>query len=508
MKKIALILAIIMLLSLAACGMQAHAEQATDSDIDEMVISQFMELTKIPRPSHHEEKISEYLENWAKERGFEVTRDKVNNIIFDVPATEGMENKPMIGLQGHMDMVFAQKDGSNLDPLTTVINVVNDGTTLKSDGTTSLGADDGIGVAMILCIADGKMEHGPIRAIITTDEEDGMDGTFNLDPKYVQNIDYLINLDAEQEGQIIVSTAAGVLEEFTQEFTPCEPAKQQTVTIKLKGLTGGHSGVEIDKGRLNGAIAMGKLLSDLQAGGVDFELQSFNAGTAPNAIVTSATAVIRIDPEKLEEVKGFCATFEEDFLPQYKETDPNAVLEIDEADVPGKVMPEAGRDALIRFVTNVTNGVNSWDPVMEGLVESSSNLGIVKADAESLLVDTNIRSESAERLQELVDGQEELGGELGMAISYTKNADPWPYKEDNVLMEKAHEAYKKLFNCDMEEIAVHAGLECGTFAVYNENINMIAIGPTLHDPHTVNETLEIASVSKVWKLVEEIFAEF
>ena len=503
MKRIAaVVFLLIMMLSMTSCG-----KQTKDSDIDEMVISQFMELTQIPRPSHHEEKVSAYLEKWAENKGLAVTRDAVNNIIFDVPATKGMENKPMIALQGHMDMVFAQKEDTNLDPLTTKITAVNDGTYLRSDGNTSLGADDGIGVAIMLCIADGRMEHGPLRIIITTDEEDGMEGTFNLDPKFVRDIDYLINLDAEQEGQVTVSTAAGVLDEFTKDVSACEPAGQKSITIRLKGCTGGHSGIDINKGGLNGAVVMGKLLSDILSDGVDYELQSFNAGTAPNAIVTSATAVIRIDAGEVEKVRKICGKYSDEFLPQHKDTDPNAVLELAEDDVPGRVMTAQDRDALLYFINHVVNGVNTWDPYEDGLVESSSNLGIVKADADSLLLNTNIRSESPERLQELTEGQEKLGEQLGMKVTSSKTADPWPYKNDNTMAELAHSAYKKVFNRDIEEIAVHAGLECGTFAVYNKDINMIALGPTIHNPHTVNETLEIATISKLWRLVEAIFAE-
>ena len=502
MKKVlALMLALIMVMIIPVYG-----EQADDSLITDMVLDRFMPLTQIPRPSHHEEKIADYLEKWAQDRGFEVVRDEANNIIFDVPATEGMEDKPAVALQGHMDMVFAQKDGANLDKLTTVINVVNDGTYLRSDGNTSLGADDGIGVAIILGVADGEMAHGPVRVIVTTDEEDGMLGTFALDPKYVQEVSYLINIDSEQEGEMTVTTAAGEVMEFSGDVTSAEPLYNTAVTVRLAGLAGGHSGIDIKNGGLNGAIVMGNLLDTILKGGVDFELQSFNAGTAPNAIVTSATAVICTDEAGADKAKEICGNFEKDFLEKHKDTDPDYTLDVSTGSVSGKVMSGADRDKLIYFITNIFNGVNTWSAYIDGLVESSSNLGIVNVDADGIAVTSNIRSSSDERFEELIEGQRELGESLGMNIVSSKTADPWPYKEDNKLIKLAQDAYRKLFNEDIKEVAVHAGLECGTYAVYNKDINMISIGPTIHNPHTVNERLEIATIPKVWKLLEEMLA--
>lgn len=493
---------VVLAFCMVACSSQKVS--AEDQEIIDMVLEEFEKLTQIPRPSHHEEKVSEYLENWATERGFEPYRDEHNNVVFDVHATPGMEGLPRIALQGHMDMVFAHKDGENPDPLTTKVVMKNDGTYLTSDGNTSLGADDGIGVAMALCVAEGKIDHGPLRIICTTDEEDGMSGAMNMDPRFFQDINYLINIDSEDEGIVTISSAAGVTCEYKMEFSPCKQQKDSTMEIKLTGCSGGHSGLDIIKGGLNGAVVMAQILDELRNQGIDYEINSFTAGTASNAIVTSATAVICLDEEDITRTQEKITELSKNYSELGRKTDPDFKIETNLTKDKTDVMPKENQEALIDFITKLKNGVNSMSPDIEGLVESSSNLGIVRADTESISFSLLIRSCDEGKLEELMEGQKELASSLGYSVEQIITANPWPYKTDNTLLGDTKSVYKELFGKEIEQMAIHAGLECGTFAIYNKDLNIISIGPTLRNPHTVNERLELATVPKVWKLLKGI----
>lgn len=503
-KTIVIILTAAMVLSCVSCASQAAADR---KDITTEILDTFNGLTQVPRPSHHEEKISEYLEKWAKVKKFEVTRDNVNNVIVEVPATKGMESKPKVALQGHMDMVFAQKDGANLDPLTTTIKSVNDGTYLRSDGNTSLGADDGIGVAIMMNIAEGKMAHGPLKLIITTCEEDGMVGTFGLDPAVLKDVDYLINLDSEEEGTMCLSTAAGVVETFTMKPVLVDYEKTTAVELSISGLRGGHSGLDIDKGRLNAIKGMTELLLALKNGGIEYGLSVMSGGSAPNAIPTSAKAVIYVSAEDKEKAQQVLNEKADEIKACHKDTDPDMQFSITPCSEASKVLSSECRDAVLGLLSGITDGLVTMSKDIEGLVESSSNLGLFSIDGAEIKGTAYMRSSSPEMLEKILADDEKVSMEQGFSYSQEKTADPWAYKPDNHLMEVADEAYRSLFGKDIEHITMHAGLECGTYSVYNPDLDMIAIGPTLYDVHTINERLEIATIEKVWRFVEKILAD-
>ena len=284
-----------------------NAEAASEDNGQEIinkVVDNFKLLAQVPRPSHHEKKISEFLAGWAKQQGFRVQRDKQNNIMFNVPATPGYEKLPLTILQGHMDMVCVAAEGVAFDPLKDSIKVIRDDKagTLTAQGT-SLGADDGAGVAMIMLAAQGGLKHGPLRVIITTDEEDGMEGAFGLSPDWLDGARYLINLDNEVSDEVLVSTAAGDSVKATGTVTLQKPAGDTAVMLELKGLQGGHSGIEANKGRCNGLIAMARLLKEVRDQGLEFGLVSFGGGTASNAIPSKANAVIMIKAADKESLK-------------------------------------------------------------------------------------------------------------------------------------------------------------------------------------------------------------
>lgn len=482
-------------------------ENAENSEITESVLTKFMELTEIPRPSKHEGKVSDFLKLWAEEHNFEVVQDDANNIIVEVPATEGMENKPLVILQGHMDMVFAQADGLDLDPLTTKIEVVNDGKTLATDGNTSLGGDDGIGVSIMECVAEGMMNHGPLRLIITTDEELGQTGVKTLDKKYIEDADYIINLDDEKEGEIVISSASGVDFKFTDKLSQTKPTGDKWVKISFIGLTGGHSGDEIHRGRMNGIIALGGMLQNIKKNNIDFQIASISGGNAINAIPTGVKAELCISENDYEKLNDVCNTFAEKLKEKYSKTDPNFKLEISEIAESKQVVSTEDTDDILSFLLEKFDGVYTMSKEIDGLVESSSNLGIISVDSKSFMAEGMLRSSNIDKEKELIKMNRELASKIGYEIVQDSSSKAWPVKENNLLEKIAVKTYKELYSKDLDVVAIHAGLECGFFAEINPDANIISMGATLINPHSIKEYVEIESIEKVWKLLEGILAE-
>lgn len=494
-------------LVLVVCVLFASAALAgSGRDMTREILDRFMPLTRIPRPSGHEEAVSAYLETWGLERGFRVIRDAANNVIIDVLATAGYEDAPLTALQCHMDMVFAQKDDLGLDPLTTPITVKNDGVWLTSDGNTSLGADDGIGIAVMLCVADGLTAHGPLRLLITTEEETTMDGTHALDPALLSGVRYLINIDSETEGEMCVSSACGDKIIFSKAYDAAARAKEKTYEIELSGLSGGHSGIQIDKNHLNAGMEMGMILDELRLGGIDFELARLIGGTADNAIMTDAKAFICADEKdaaRLAEIVDICR---ERLTEKGGKTDPGLTLTLRETDGEDRVLPANEKDAVLAFLTGFKNGVRTMSDSIPGLVECSCNLGIIDVNPAGFTFVALDRSSSAERETEQLNEQQALAEKLGCGMEVKHSGDSWEYKPGSKLEKLFTDAYRALFGTELKVIAVHAGLECGTYAIYNPDMDIVSVGPTIKDPHSIMEKLEIASIERVWNLLSAVLS--
>lgn len=502
MKKIKIVfLAALILGSMLIFG---GCGDKNDSEITESIIEKFMELTEIPRPTKYEKEVSDFLKNWANEQGLKVVQDDYNNLIIEVPATEGMEDKPLVILQGHMDMVFAQADNLDLDPLTTKIEVINDGKYLKSDGKTSLGGDDGIGVAIMECIAEGKMSHGPLRLIITTDEEQESTGAMNLDKKYLMDANYLINLDDEIEGEIVISSASASDYTFSARTVSKKPAGNLGVEIVLSGLTGGHSGDEIHKGRLNGILVWSEILEKLKNDGIGFEVSELSGGNASNAIPTGSRAILAINKTDYEKLEASCNSLFKTLKERHLKTDPDMNISVSKVDIPDEVISASDTKKLYRFLSEKYNGVYTMSEEIEGLVESSTNTGIIEVNKSEIIIKGLLRSSSAARERELKELDRDLAKKLGYEIVIIDTSKAWPPKVDNILEKLAVKTYKDLFSKDINVCAIHAGLECGEFADKNPNISIIAMGPTITGPHTTKESIEIESIEKIWKLLEGI----
>ncbi len=479
-----------------------------DAAIVSEVVNGMTLLTAVPRPSHHEEKISAFFMDWAKDHGFEPHQDECLNVMFEVPATPGMENSPLVILQVHMDMVVAVEPGKEFDPLNDPITMVRneEANTLTADGT-SLGADDGAGCSIVMAVATGKMAHGPLRVIITTNEEDGMTGAFNLSSEWLAGASYLINLDNETSNQVLVSTAAGDV--VTAAMQPAFiPASGDTaLRIELGGLKGGHSGVEIDKGRTNGIKALAGFLKVLEEKDVSFELASFSGGTANNAIPNHAECVIVVAAADADTVNTLAGEYAARLQDDYAGIEDGISLTVTAAGSVPSIVSKTDADHVIRFLTGIIDGVYTMSPDMEGLVESSSNIGLAALnEEEGFRASAYLRSSSGPLEEEIMNAHLSLAAECGMETDTFKTALPWAYDPDSKLLALARNLYREQNGEEIEMVAVHAGLECGTFKVLNPDLDMISIGPDLVDVHTTGETFYLDTLPRVWHLLEGLLA--
>ena len=480
----------------------------TDQEIIDCSLELFSLLAAVPHPSLHEEKIAAFLMEWVGEQGISPVRDKVGNIMFEVPATAGMENKPLCALQGHMDMVVAVADGKDFDPENDPIPVVyhEDTRTLTADGT-SLGADDGAGCVLIMAAVQGKIAHGPLRILLTVDEEDTMSGAMGMDASWLEGVPCLINLDNEATGEVLVSSAAGddIFASATAEFS--DPEGSLALTAALSGLQGGHSGVEINKGRLNGLIGMGLFLKALDKAGIRWDLASFDGGTASNAIPTGAVCTFVIHVEDREAAEQVAYTYFMELQEQYAGIEDSMAFSLTEAETIPQTVSETLKNNAVRYLTEIIDGVYTMSTEVEGLVESSSNLGIFRLNRDGLYARSFLRSSSGALELEIRNTQLALAAACGFEAAWQKTSDAWPVDPGSRMTKLAGEVYSELTGKVIVERAVHAGLECGTFKLLNPAVDMISIGPDIHDPHTVYETLDLDSMVLTWRLLEGILAK-
>lgn len=473
----------------------------------DIVLDEFMKIAEIPRPSHHEEKISEYLYQWAAKRGLAVEKDDMGEIIIDKPASIGCENVPRVIFQAHMDMVCVAEEGVAYNPETDPIKVINDGVNLTADGT-SLGADDGIGIALVLyLLQDNSLQHGPIRAIFTVNEEDGMAST-DIDAKYLEG-SYLINLDWETIGSLCNSCAGGDFYTFSRKAEWVGvPAGYKTMEISFGNLLGGHSGVGINKGHANALVSAATLLSMMKQSGVSFRIASFTGGQAPNAIPQYATVKIAVAADDVDKAMEIAESFRGEFAEAYGNIEQDcelAVKVIDETVT--KVLGEETGYSLIGLMTTVPNNVHTMSPFIDGLVESSANLGTIEVNDDIVGFMLFARSSVAYLATQLGVICKALADAFGYSFDSDGHVPGWAVNPNSKLVKIACEQYEKLTGIPMIVEPVHAGVECGAFTIKNPALDMIAIGPTLIDVHTPAETCCIADVKTMADLLIAILED-
>ena len=469
------------------------------------VFSYFEKLCTIPRGSGNTDGVASYLVSFAKEHGLESYRDAANNVIIRKPASAGYENADTIILQGHHDMVCEKEEGLDFDFTKDAIQPVIDGDWIRAKGTT-LGGDNGIAVAMILAIlADDSLAHPPIEALITADEEIGMLGAFALDCSQLKG-HKLINLDSEYEGILMCSCAGGVNVRSTV------PVARETVTgaavdIVIKGLTSGHSGVEIDKGRANANALMGRMLCELAAK-EDFRLAALEGGSRETAIAASSSAQIIVEPGKAAGVCEVVRKLGAQYASEYATAEPNMQVNA----VAGKtgtveVLTQAGTEKVWQVLVSLPDSVQAMCIDMPGLVQTSTNFGTLKLEENALVFSNTVRSSITAQKEWIVEKIAAIVKLAGGTTTTDGNYPGWAYNPHSVVKDTILAAYKKLFNKEATVEAVHAGIECGLFSDSIPNLDCVSIGPDMGDVHTPREHLSIASSQRTYELLKLVLAE-
>lgn len=459
----------------------------------------FDEITKVPRPSCHEEQIREYLMRFADKHGIAVKTDAVGNVVMSKKGSAGHENAPTVVLQAHMDMVAEKNSGVDHDFMKDPIQTYIDGDWVKAKGTT-LGADNGIGIAAALAVmADDSLEHGPVEALFTVNEEMGLEGAQKLGEGMISG-KILINLDSEDDGEIFVGCSGGV--DTTAVFTynrSFSPENFKYFKVKVSGLLGGHSGGDIHLGRANANKIIARFIWECSKKW-DIEVSSFNGGNLRNAIPREAEAVFGIHSEHSSQVDKFLAEYAASIRNEYKGIEPSMDLAIESVDAPDYCIDSKTSLSLVRALYSAPHGVISMSHDIEGLVETSTNLAAVKMEGDNKIKVTTSQRSSVESRKVDIAGQVEAHFQLaGAEVTHSDGYPGWAPNMDSAIMKIAAESYEELFGQKAAIKAIHAGLECGLFLQNHPDLDMVSFGPTMTGVHSPDERLLIPTVEKFWK---------
>lgn len=464
----------------------------------------FDKIANIPHPSKHEDAIRTFLVDFGKKAGVEASIDTIGNVIFKKPATKGMENRETVVLQAHMDMVPQKNNDKKHDFTKDPIATIVDGEWVRADQTT-LGADNGMGLAAILSILESKdIAHGPIEALITTDEETGMTGAFGLKPGLLDGT-ILLNLDSEDEGELYVGCAGGLDAVATFTYNKIAPEKGTTaLNLSVKGLCGGHSGMDIILGRGNANKMLFRMLMEFETK-YQIQLSSVDGGSLRNAIPREATALIVVPNEHVELLKAETKQYQHIYAQELSATEPNITIDAPLCEMPKFVMDPKTQHNLIHGVIACPNGVERMSDSMPGLVETSNNLAIVKSNDEGTITVACLMRSSVDTAKEGLAQKIVAAFELaGAKVTLEGGYPGWKPNMESTILNTCIKVYENMTGKKPEIKAIHAGLECGLLgAVYN-NWDMISFGPTIRSPHSPSEKVNIESVGKFWNYLVEI----
>ncbi|MCW8865504.1 MAG: aminoacyl-histidine dipeptidase [Colwellia sp.] len=468
----------------------------------------FEKICSIPHPSKHEQKISLWIQSWANELGLSIKEDEVGNLAIKKPATPGMEDRKGIILQAHMDMVPQKNNDTEHDFLTDPIKpyIIDTNDWVTAEGTT-LGADNGVGLASALAVlASDDIPHGPLEVLVTIDEEAGMSGAFGLQPNWLEG-DILINTDSEQEGEVYMGCAGGIdgSATFALNFEDV-PNDSQAFNLSISGLKGGHSGVDIHTGRANANKLLIRFLLDA-SNSFDIRLTEFNGGSLRNAIPREANASFVVNKAQIEPLKAALA--------QYLSTIKNNLSAIETDLDMLLISPEdfeqcwdrVTQSNILRALNACPNGVIRMSDDIEGIVESSLNLGVVHTRGKKLNALVLIRSlhdDGRLETQRTVQSVFELAG---ANIEFSGAYPGWKPNSDSAIMQTVSDTYQELFDKTPAVMVIHAGLECGLFKTAYPHWDMVSIGPTIKFPHSPDEKIEIATVEQYWQLLIAVLAK-
>lgn len=462
----------------------------------------FDALTQVPRPSGHLEKIQQFLLDFAKGAGVEAFKDAAGNIVMRKPATLGMEGKKGVILQAHMDMVPQKTPDSTHNFETDPIQTWIDGEWVKAKGTT-LGADNGMGVAAIMAVMEAKdLRHGPIEALITADEETGMYGANDL-PEDELNGDILFNLDSETWGKFVIGSAGGIDVTATLEYKEAETDHEDVaVKVTLKGLRGGHSGLEIHEGRGNANKMMARFVRDAILDN-EARLVSWHGGNMRNAIPFKAEVVLTLPKENLQELKETVEEYKAEFTDQYKGIESGIEFFAEDVDTPKTEIPEEIQDNLINAILACHDGVLRMIPAYPDVVETSSNLAIIDIEDGKAAIKILARSSREDMKYYIVSMLESCFNMAGMKIETAGNYGGWDPNPDSEALHLLLKEYKELFGEEGIIQVDHAGLECSVILGKYPHLDVVSMGPTMKSPHTTTERCLIATIEPFWQLLKK-----
>lgn len=459
----------------------------------------FNEISSIPRESGNEEGIRSYLVSWAKEHNLDSIVDKVGNVIIKCPATPGYEKREPIALQGHMDMVCVKREGSTHDFKKDPIEVVTDGTVIRAKDTT-LGADNGIALALILDIfSDKNAKHGKLEGIFTVSEETGLTGAYGIEPELVESRK-LLNLDSEEENVFYIGCAGGIDIVAKRNISWQEP-NGEAIEIKVNALKGGHSGGEIHKERANALSIMGRYLTLLKK----FNIASLEGGTRRNVIPSTCSAVIVLDNK--EEALKKAEELQKELREEYRIADPDITLSVKETAMPERVIKDVCSSRVAKALYATPTGVDSWNMAIEGVVETSCNKATVKLDDESVTIVFSVRSSSESRKLNKAREIEAILKLCGFSVKIGDGYPAWTPNPDSAFTKEVAKAYKKITGKKPVITAIHAGLECGIINQKIPGMDSLSLGPNLFDVHSVNEHVEVDSAERIAAFVKEMLGE-
>jgi dipeptidase D len=465
--------------------------------------NKFADLNAVPRPSKKEDRVIEFMKNFGNSLGLETFEDEIRNVIIRKPATAGMENRKPIVLQGHLDMVHQKNSDTVFDFDTQGIDMYVDGDWVRARGTT-LGADNGLGVAMIMAILESKeIKHPAIEALFTIDEETGMTGALNLKGGILKG-EILLNMDTEEDHEIDIGCAGGIDVTATREYHEEEtPEDSVGYTITVKGLNGGHSGMDIHKGLGNANKIMNRLLFDAFEN-FGLQVSEINGGSLRNAIPRESVAKVIVAGMYDEAYIFDMQEIINDIITEFKTTEPNLTIEIVKCDLPKKVMDLGVQEGIIRSIYAAHNGVYRMSADMENLVETSNNVArVIIKDGEisiGCLTRSSVETSKFDLANALRSAFELSGCEVNLAGSYPG----WTPNVNSEILDLLVKIYEKQNNEKPKVVACHAGLECGILGTNYPDMDMISFGPTIHGAHSPDERASIKSSQKFWKFVLEI----
>lgn len=466
------------------------------------VFSFFEELTKIPHGSGNEKGISDFLVKFAKERSLDVIQDEVLNVIIKKPATKGYENAPTVIIQGHMDMVCEKNKDTKHDFENDELEIRIDGDYVYANGTT-LGADNGIAVAYGLAILDSnELAHPAIELLVTIGEETGMYGAIAIDPSSL-NGKILFNIDSEEEGVFLVSCAGGVTN-YVKIKTEWQENERPALKLEIKGLKGGHSGMEIIKQRGNANKLMGRLLNSIYKE-VDFNIAYISGGAKNNAIPRESEAIITLNADKFERVKEIIINMLDIFKTELRVQDPDIQISIKEVTAHRRLTKDITKK-IISYLAVAPNGIQTMSEDIKGLVESSLNLGVITCENDNVIFVSAIRSSVKSLKKEIVDRIEVIADILEIESINDSDYPEWQFEPKSPVRDLCVKTYKEINGIEPKIDAIHAGLECGLLKEKMPDVDMISFGPNLYDVHTPNEHMSVSSVARTWDFIVKLLS--